>query len=633
MDAWIGNIVGNYRILDWIGQGGMATVYKAWDLERKRLVAFKALFPFLTNDPSFRSRFEREAKILHRLRHPNIIPLLDFGEAEGLLYLVMPYITLGSLRDRLDESSVTVEQGSKIIRQIASALQFAHDRKIIHRDVKPSNILIDDNFNAWLSDFGFARMHDASMSITGSTLVGTPAYMAPEQILGHTTTPSSDQYALGVVLYQLATGHLPYEADTPMGLALKHATEPLPRPRAVNPKLPDAVEEVIIRALSKDSNFRYPTVTAFSDAFQAALYQIYDARSGKLKSGSIGPPPSQILEPVREALTSLTMPVVKTMKHRRVLPWVAGLLLLMLPVTALAFTIFNPTRPSAVAQVIDTTPQDVLLQQTADVLEADIASQSGDDPQGEGAVETAVAATMDALQRTPGTQAASGAGGTLEITGTITVFSSTQVGTITATTGLPGSTLLPSASPTKNPAGTSSLLPSPTGAGIVPSPTPNPPASPSSSPTSSPTSAPPPTDTDEPPAPTSTNPPAPTIAPTATNPPADPCAALSIGGFNRDGKTVGWSLTNDSSSSQTVKSIHLTWPGDNQALFKVDLSGSTVWVGDEPVSPTSISAWIGGETSRTFTGGQPIQFRFKANAVDGSYGLVVDFVSGCRLSR
>ena len=419
MDAWIGQIVGKYRILDWIGQGGMATVYKAWDLERQRLVAFKALFPFLTNDPSFRARFEREAKILHHLRHPNIIPVLDFGEAEGLLYLVMPYITLGSLRDRLDVGPVTVEQGSKIIRQIASALQFAHNRRVIHRDVKPSNILIDDNFNAWLSDFGFARMHDASMSITGSSLVGTPAYMSPEQILGHSTTPSSDQYALGVMLYQLATGHLPYEAETPMGLALKHATEPLPRPRAVNPKLPDAVEQVIVRALSKDGNFRYPSVTAFSDAFQAALYQIYDAHSGKLKSGSIGPPPSQILQPVRDALSSLTMPVVKTMQHRRALPWVAALLLLLLPVTALAFTLFNQPGSTAVAQVIESTPQESAIQRTLVVLQENVAGRLGDD-RSENVVETAVAATMSAFQDTESTPTVFGGGGVFEPTGSPT---------------------------------------------------------------------------------------------------------------------------------------------------------------------------------------------------------------------
>jgi serine/threonine protein kinase len=615
MDAWIGQIVGKYRILDWIGQGGMATVYKAWDLERKRLVALKALFPFLTNDPSFRARFEREAKILHRLRHPNIIPVLDFGEQEGLLYLVMPFITLGSLRDRLEEGPVSVEQGSKIIHQIASALQFAHDRKIIHRDVKPSNILVDDDFNAWLSDFGFARMHDASMSITGSSLVGTPAYMSPEQILGHTTTPSSDQYALGVVLYQLATGHLPYEADTPMGLALKHATEPLPRPRAVNPKLPDAVEEVIIRALSKDGNYRYPTVTAFSDAFQAALYAIYDPHTGKLKSGSIGPPPSLILEPVRTALTSLTMPVLKTFKRRRALPWVAAILLLMLPVTALAFTVFNHPETPVIAQVIEETPANVSMQGTIEALESSISSQS-EGADRELAVETAVAATMAALQTqddtiellggagTPGassTSTATAPGGTLEVSLTPTVTSTDSEGT-----QIPPTSTASNATPTSNLAFT---------------------------PTASATLLASPTSTDVPPTPTSTQPPPPTATPTSTNPPADPCEALSLGGFERDDKIISWVLSNDSGTTQTMASLRLTWPVDNQSLFKVDLAGSTIWVGDEPGSPTTISSWIGGETSRMFTGAQKLVFRFKGDVVSGDYAVVVDFASGCRVSR
>jgi serine/threonine protein kinase len=615
MDAWIGQIVGKYRILDWIGQGGMATVYKAWDLERKSLVAFKALFPFLINDPSFRARFEREAKILHRLRHPNIIPLLDFGEAEGLLYLVMPFITLGSLRDRLEEGPVSVEQGSKIIRQIASALQFAHDRKIIHRDVKPSNILVDDDYNAWLSDFGFAHMHDASMSISGSSLVGTPAYMSPEQILGHTVTPSSDQYALGVVLYQLATGHLPYEAETPMGLALKHATEPLPRPRAVNPKLPDAVEEVIIRALSKDSNFRYPSVTAFSDAFQTALYQIYDARTGRLKSGSIGPPPSLILKPVRDALTSMTMPVVKSFKRRRALPWVIALLLLMLPVTALAFTIFNQPQTAKIAQAFTATSTENGIQVTLDALEASIAGQSEDHP-GEGSVETAVAATMAALQTEQPTTAAFGALEILKTTGTITESPHTD-------------TPVPDSTPPSTPTGGSSPLPSPSEPIGAATSTSNPVVSPTSSQTAAPSA----TDTSEPPTPTSTIPPTPTTAPTATTPPTDPCDGLSLGGFSRNGKTVVWILNNGGSTAQTLTSIRLTWPLDNQSLFKVDLGGSTIWVGDESASPVTIGSWIGGDTSRTFSGERVIQFRFKGEAVEGDYGLVVNFASGCSVNR
>ena len=624
MDAWIGQIVGNYRILDWVGQGGMATVYKAWDLERKRLVAFKALFPFLTNDPRFRARFEREAKILHRLRHAHIIPVLDFGEAEGLLYLVMPYITLGSLRDRLEEGPVTVEQGSKIICQIADALQFAHDHRVIHRDVKPSNILVDDNYNAWLSDFGFARMHDASMSITGSTLVGTPAYMSPEQILGHTTTPSSDQYALGVLLYQLATGSLPYEADTPMGLALKHATEPLPRPRAVNPKLPDAIEEVIVKALSKDSNYRYPSVTAFSDAFQAALYQIYDAHSGKLKSGSIGPPPSLIIEPVREVLASLTMPVVRTIKRRRALPWVAGLLLLLLPATAFAFTIFGQPEPTVVAQSLEETPMDSSLAVTLEALEESIANQPGEVPD-DGVVETSVAATMSALQTQEGTSNAFGAAGTQDVTGSIT-----------ATFG-PGM-LVPDPTPTTSPTGSDVIQPSPTDPPPGNLPTMEPSASATSVLTTEPSATdtdehPAPTKTDEPPPPTLTPPPTTTTAPTVTSPPADPCASLSAGSFSRDGKTVSWLLRADGSTPQTLTSVRVSWPSENQSLFKLDLGGSTIWVGDEPSSPTTVGTWIGGDTSRTFTGEQAIQLRFKANAVDGGYSLVVNFASGCRISR
>ena len=431
--------------------------------------------------------------------------------------------------------------------------------------------------------------------------------------MGHSTTPSSDQYALGVVLYQLATGHLPYEADTPMGLALKHATEPLPRPRAVNPKLPDAVEEVIIRALSKDANYRYPSVTAFSDAFEGALHTIYDPQTRRLKSGSIGPPPSVILEPVRNALTSLTMPVVRTFKRRRALPFVAGILLLLMPATAFAFTLISRSQPFAVAQVAEQAAGEIMLQETFIALEPEDANPSGAEG-GEGVVETAVAATMAALQMRDGSP-----GSPVGVNPEETTPGALSTGTLGAFGSLPS----PSSSSTSTEAASTIPTSSPAGG----SPTPIPSASPSLTP-SDPASV---TETDEP-QPTDTPPPSATPVPTATEPPIDPCLLISVGGFERDGKIASWTLHNDSGSPQTVDSLRLTWPLENQSLFKVHLSGSTIWVGDEPGSPTTISSWIGGESSRTFSGGQQLQFRFKSDAADGSYGLVVNFSGGCQIS-
>jgi hypothetical protein len=291
------------------------------------------------------------------------------------------------------------------------------------------------------------------------------------------------------------------------------------------------------------------------------------------------------------------------------------LLLLMLPVTALAFTIFNQPQTAKIAQAFTATSTENGIQVTLDALEASIAGQSEDHP-GEGSVETAVAATMAALQTEQPTTAAFGALEILKTTGTITESPHTD-------------TPVPDSTPPSTPTGGSSPLPSPSEPIGAATSTSNPVVSPTSSQTAAPSA----TDTSEPPTPTSTIPPTPTTAPTATTPPTDPCDGLSLGGFSRNGKTVVWILNNGGSTAQTLTSIRLTWPLDNQSLFKVDLGGSTIWVGDESASPVTIGSWIGGDTSRTFSGERVIQFRFKGEAVEGDYGLVVNFASGCSVNR
>ncbi|MEE8568319.1 MAG: serine/threonine-protein kinase, partial [Anaerolineales bacterium] len=291
MPDLIGKAVGCYTVLEQIGRGGMATVYKALNRNDGQTVAIKVLTPQLAMEENFRARFRREARVLRKFKHPNIVPVLDYGEANGLVYLVMPFMQVGTLRDRMLSGELRVQEAASIVNQIASALQYAHDARVIHRDVKPSNILIDENGNAWLSDFGFAHVSDSSLSLTGSALIGTPAYISPEQINGSKITHLSDQYSLGVLLYHLSTGRLPYDADTPIAIAIKHATEPLPRPRSVNPNLPDAVEAILIKALAKDPAQRFNSVAEFNDAFQAALQQALDPVSGLLKPGAVGTAP------------------------------------------------------------------------------------------------------------------------------------------------------------------------------------------------------------------------------------------------------------------------------------------------------------------------------------------------------
>ena len=229
MDGLVGRTISHYRILEQIGQGGMSSVFRAQDMRGLRQVAVKVLSPYLAQERHFRARFEREAKLLHQLKHPNIIPLLEFGEADGLAYIVMPFISSGTLHERLKAGPIDPKEGARLVDQLASALSCAHANGVIHRDIKPSNVLLDLDGNALLSDFSFARPQDTSQDLTGSALIGTPAYMSPEQCRGDPIDRRSDQYSFAVMLFQITTGQLPFEGETPMAVAMQHVSTPLPR--------------------------------------------------------------------------------------------------------------------------------------------------------------------------------------------------------------------------------------------------------------------------------------------------------------------------------------------------------------------------------------------------------------------
>ncbi len=271
MTELIGKTLGYYRILEVVGQGGMATVYRAEDLRDEKVAAVKVMLPYLSRDEGLKKRFRQEAKMLSRLKHPNIVPILDYGEENGHLYYVLPYLPLGSLTDRLTNGPISIEETAQIISQAAAALQHAHDEGVVHRDVKPSNILLDEHGTAQLSDFGFAYWSEATLDLTGSGLVGTPGYMSPEQCLGEGITELSDQYSLGVVLYRLVVGRIPFEGETPLAIALKHINEPLPPPREVNHGVPVPIENVLTTVLDKNPKNRYGSIAIFNDALQEAI--------------------------------------------------------------------------------------------------------------------------------------------------------------------------------------------------------------------------------------------------------------------------------------------------------------------------------------------------------------------------
>jgi len=272
MEDLTGQQFGPYQVIAPLGEGGMAAVYKAFQPAMERYVALKILPRHYANAPQFVSRFKREAKVLAQLQHPHILPVFDFGESEGYTYLAMPLIKSGTLTDLLQGEPLPFEQIRLIIAQMGGALAYAHTHGFIHRDVKPSNVLIDESGNCLLSDFGLAMILEGSEKLTASgAVIGTPAYMSPEQGMGKTLDGRSDLYSLSVILYEMATGRPPYKADTPMAVMIKHITDPLPLPRLLNPAIPETLELVILKGMAKNPEDRYPTAGELVRAVEAAL--------------------------------------------------------------------------------------------------------------------------------------------------------------------------------------------------------------------------------------------------------------------------------------------------------------------------------------------------------------------------
>ena len=274
----IGQSVGRYHIIEQLGEGGMATVYKAYDTHLECEVAVKVirtdlLAPILLERAL--KRFEHEAKAVAKLNHPNIVKVSDYGEYEDSPYLVMPYLVGGTIKSLMKERGrLPWQEAVKLVIPIAEALDYAHEHGVIHRDIKPSNILLTEKGQPMLTDFGVAKIigDEATQELTGtSTTVGTPEYMAPEQITSKTVDGRVDIYGLGVVLYEMITGRRPYEADTFYAVMLKQANDPLPEASQFVKDLPREVEYVLIKALAKRPEDRYGTCHEFQLALEKLL--------------------------------------------------------------------------------------------------------------------------------------------------------------------------------------------------------------------------------------------------------------------------------------------------------------------------------------------------------------------------
>ncbi len=276
MEQLCGHRLGQYHLVQLLGQGGMAAVYLARHLQTGQFYAVKVLLPALAQDPALAHRFRDEMRAMQRLQHPHILPFYDNGVESGYLYLVMAYAEGGSLDARL-QAPLSPAQALPVLSQAALALDYAHGLGVVHRDVKPSNLLLSrDGQHLWLADFGLAKILHTSATLASlgpktQGIIGTPEYMAPEQIEREEVDYRCDLYALGVVLYRMLTGRVPFRGENALAILFKHINTPPPLPRSLNPELPGEVEEVVLRAIDKEPERRFGSALELATALQQAM--------------------------------------------------------------------------------------------------------------------------------------------------------------------------------------------------------------------------------------------------------------------------------------------------------------------------------------------------------------------------
>jgi serine/threonine-protein kinase len=335
----IGKLLGNrYEILEQLGGGGMAIVYKGRDTFLNRLVTIKVLRPEFTCDEDFVKRFRREAQAVASLSHPNIVSIYDVGRENEVHYLVMEYVEGDNLKNLIrSQGALPPERVAQIARQVSEALQHAHDNNIVHRDIKPQNILITVAGRAKLTDFGIAREATTATLTQTDTIVGSVHYLSPEQARGETAGPRSDLYSLGIVMYEMATSVLPFQGDTPIGVALKHIQEVPAPPSSLNASVPSGLEKVIARAMAKNTMDRYESARVLSADLEGLSGQVFQDTGAGSKLDEFATRVIPTVKNIEEiARPSERFPV--TRKRRPVWLWAA---LLAVVLTAAAFAAFE----------------------------------------------------------------------------------------------------------------------------------------------------------------------------------------------------------------------------------------------------------------------------------------------------
>ncbi len=296
MNDLVGRTLSKYRIVARLGRGGMAEVYKAYQPGLNRYVAVKVLHSHLADDEDFIGRFEREATAVARLRHPHIVQVFDFDVEASMYYMVMEFVEGPTLKDELKERSekgqiFTLPETYRIISALASAIDYAHSRGMVHRDLKPANIMFTAEGQVVLTDFGIARIVGATRYTLTGAISGTPAYMSPEQGQGERGDERSDIYSLGVILYEMVTGRVPFDADTPFAIIMKHINDPLPLPTTINVEVPEPVERIILKAMSKNPDDRYQTAGEMAKALRNAVGVSADQTIAAMPISTIAPAP------------------------------------------------------------------------------------------------------------------------------------------------------------------------------------------------------------------------------------------------------------------------------------------------------------------------------------------------------
>ncbi len=631
MKTMAGRTLGRYNLIELVGQGGMATVYKAFDPTQERYVAVKILSPVWDPYNDFDICLRREANIVVQLRHEHIVPVEYFGEEDGFTYAVMPYHPSGTLADRLNNRPLTITEAAHIIAHVANALDYAHGRGVVHLDIKPSNILIDENGNASLTDFGLAQIYSTSFNLAGSAVIGTPAYMSPEQARGEKVDHKSDQYSLGVILYLLVTNRLPFPGKTPKAVLNNHLHSPMPSPRSINPNIPRAIERVIFKSTAKNPEHRFASIGEMNKAFRAAL-----AHSSNPK---MSPEPKIDLPLAAEPTMIIGISkLTERPEQRRWLRVASAVLLVLLLLSSfpvIASSILglseHTSKKAEIGQLSGiglSAVQLTVIASTIEEVSTNIDSRNGVLPSDH--IQTAVAQT------------------------TITPGGFDEGNDDESATPLIGSTpsvmaLLDDDTLALSPTATTEdiLVSSPTaGASLILSSTPFPTASLTATPTSpllfsqltpfiystqtqTSTQAPSKTTTRTP---TQTHSPTPTATP---SPPNNVCSTAAISSFRVSGRRVSWMLINDGSATINITEIRFGWPSGNGTLKRVKLEKKIIWSKGDSTSPTTItSGWKDEQREVKPESDKNLAFEFSNNAqlqkIDYSLSIILN--NSCRIS-